>query len=99
MPLVLRGDLAQSPRLEKMDALVEHPWRTQDGAQIPPLRGLAARFLDQFALRRMRRRFARLQAPRGQLPHPAGGGGAELSNQAHALLLVDGDDGGASRVV
>ena len=56
-------------------------------------------FLLEFALCAHERRFAGVELARRQLVHPAASGVTVLPEQADAVLVVDGDDRRAARVM
>lgn len=95
LPLGLR----QIPREEDPDGLVGSAGRGEEVGQHPPLARLGVRLLVQLPLGRAQRVLTGyVQQPGRELPQPVPHGVAELLEDQHPLLLVEGEDAHRARV-
>ncbi len=82
-----------------MHRLAQHARRRGAGAETLPTTRNSAGFLDELALCGRERWLVRFELARGQLPYIAARCVSMLTQQANAVLVVERDDGGATRMV
>ena len=97
--LVRRGCGLESGGKKQMQHLREDARRAQIGVEAVPGACAHARLLGQLALRRNEGWLVGLELAGGELPQPPAGDVAVLAQQAHALLVIDGDNRRAARMM